>query len=171
MLMGDTADTVDQGPTVGSLTIDLAGPQLRQAAADGRQALLNLAATRLGVPAAKLTVKDGVVSVAGDASRRVSYAELVDGRLLGVAIPVKGNGQRIRARARRCEAEARERVHDRRPVGAARRHPGQGDGRALLHPGRPRARDAARPRDPADAGSARSCSATGSRRTVLGSCA
>jgi CO/xanthine dehydrogenase Mo-binding subunit len=92
-LMGDTARTVDQGPTVGSLTIALAGPQLRQAAADGRQALLGLAATRLGVPAGNLTVKDGVVSVVGDASRRVSYAELVGGRLLGVSIPVRGPGR------------------------------------------------------------------------------
>ena len=66
MIMGDTARSVDQGPTVGSLTIALAGPQLRQAAANGRQALLDLAATKLGVPGDKLTVKDGVVSEVGD---------------------------------------------------------------------------------------------------------
>src|SRR5207244_6057006 len=66
VLMGDTARTVDQGPTVGSLTIIRAGPQLRQAAANGRQALLALAATRLGVPASTLSVKDGVVSPVGD---------------------------------------------------------------------------------------------------------
>jgi nicotinate dehydrogenase subunit B len=90
MVMGDTATCVDQGPTVGSLTINLAGPQLRQAAADGRKALLSLAATRFGVSAAKLTVKNGVISPANDASRRVSYGELVGGRLLGVALPVKG---------------------------------------------------------------------------------
>jgi nicotinate dehydrogenase subunit B len=89
MVMGDTATCVDQGPTVGSLTIALAGPQLRQAAADGRRALLALAAKHLGVPAGKLTVEGGVVRVTGDASRRVSYGELVDGRLLGVPIPVK----------------------------------------------------------------------------------
>ena len=45
MVMGDTESCVDQGPTVGSLTIALAGPQLRQAAANGRRALLTLAAT------------------------------------------------------------------------------------------------------------------------------
>src|SRR5437764_5578899 len=93
MLMGDTARTVDQGPTVGSLTIRLAGPQLRQAAASGRQALLTLAATRLGVPASNLSVKDGVVRPVGDTSRQVSYAELVGGRLLGVSIPVRGSGR------------------------------------------------------------------------------
>ena len=90
--MGDTARSVDQGPTVGSLTIALAGPQLRQAAANGRQALLALAAARLGVPADKLAVKDGVVSPAGDASRKVSYGELVGGKLLGVAMPRTGKG-------------------------------------------------------------------------------
>ena len=90
MVMGDTASCVDQGPTVGSLTIALAGPQLRQAAADGRRALLNLAATELGAPLGTLTVRDGVVSRVGNASRRVSYGELVDGRVLGVAVPVKG---------------------------------------------------------------------------------
>lgn len=92
MIMGDTARSVDQGPTVGSLTIALAGPQLRQAAANGRQALLALAGTRLGVTADKLTVKDGLVSLIGDASRQVSYGDLVAGRLLGVAVPVKGSG-------------------------------------------------------------------------------
>jgi nicotinate dehydrogenase subunit B len=90
MVMGDTASCVDQGPTVGSLTINLAGPQLRQAAADGRQALLALAARELEVPATKLAVEDGVVSVSGDSSRRISYGDLVGGRLLGVAVPVKG---------------------------------------------------------------------------------
>jgi nicotinate dehydrogenase subunit B len=92
MVMGDTASCVDQGSTVGSLTIALAGPQLRQAAANGRRALLALAAAKLDLPADKLTVRDGVVSRAGDASRRVSYGELVDGQLLGVAMPVKGKG-------------------------------------------------------------------------------
>jgi CO/xanthine dehydrogenase Mo-binding subunit len=90
MVMGDTATCVDQGPTVGSLTIALAGPQLRQAAADGRHALITMAATRLDVPARRLTVADGIVS---DGSRRVSYGELIDGRLLGVAIPVKGKAR------------------------------------------------------------------------------
>ena len=92
MIMGDTMRSVDQGSTVGSLTIALAGPQLRQAAANGRQALLNLASTTLGVPADKLTVNDGVVSAVADPSRRVSYGDLIGGRLLGVAMPRRGAG-------------------------------------------------------------------------------
>src|SRR5580700_1633535 len=50
METGDTAKTVDQGLTVASRTVERAGPQLRQAAAAGRQALLQLASVRLNAP-------------------------------------------------------------------------------------------------------------------------
>ena len=46
---GDTALTPDQGTTWGSLTIQVGGMQLRQAAADGAQALSTEAAKRLDV--------------------------------------------------------------------------------------------------------------------------
>ena len=150
MIMGDTTRSVDQGPTVGSLTIALAGPQLRQAAANGRQALLNLAAANLGVAADKLTVNAGVVSVVADPSRRVSYGDLIGGRLLGVAMPRQRCWGRVRARARRSTAEDRRPVQDRRTVGCAGRHSTEGDRRVVLHPGRASAWDAARSRDPAE---------------------
>ena len=78
MVMGDTQLCPDQGPTVGSLTIYRAGPQLRQAAAEARATLLAMASARLGVPASELAVQDGVVSASG--GRQVSYADLVGGR-------------------------------------------------------------------------------------------
>ena len=53
---------------------------IRQAAAAGRLELLKLASAKLGEPIEKLTVTDGVVSVAGDASRKVSYGELIGGK-------------------------------------------------------------------------------------------
>src|SRR6058998_117813 len=62
---GDTAKTIDQATTSGSRTIERAGPQIRQAAAAARKELLRLAAEKLGAPVEKLTVRDGVVSVAG----------------------------------------------------------------------------------------------------------
>src|ERR1041384_4739080 len=65
MASGDTANTIEQGSTVGSRTIERAGPQIRQAAAAARQQLLQLAAVDLGAPMEKLTAVDGVVSVAG----------------------------------------------------------------------------------------------------------
>ena len=79
MITGDTTKAVDQGITAGSRTIELAGPQLRQAAAAARQELLKLASQRLGAPISKLTVTDGVVSVLGN-GHKVSYANLLGGK-------------------------------------------------------------------------------------------
>src|SRR5262245_31224349 len=44
---GDTSRTIEQGSTVGSRTIERAGPQIRQAAAAARHELFKLAAARL----------------------------------------------------------------------------------------------------------------------------
>ncbi len=92
---GDTWRTVDQGFTAGSQsnkTEYAATGALRQAAAEARLALLNLASQQLGVPAAQLTVKDGVVSAQGDSSKSVSYAQLIgdkrfDVKITGKAMP------------------------------------------------------------------------------------
>src|SRR5215469_245463 len=48
IVQGDTALTPDQGPTFGSLSIQIGGVQIRNAAAMARNALLELAAARLG---------------------------------------------------------------------------------------------------------------------------
>ncbi|WP_198375601.1 xanthine dehydrogenase family protein molybdopterin-binding subunit [Neoroseomonas rubea] len=80
---GDTALTPDQGPTYGSLSIQNAGVALRAASATARRELLNMAASRLGAPAASLRVEDGVVS---GGSGRVSYAELVGGRAFDLKV-------------------------------------------------------------------------------------
>src|SRR5437867_3366056 len=48
MVSGDTTKSVEQGSTVGSRSIERAGPQFKQAAAAARQELLKLAAARLG---------------------------------------------------------------------------------------------------------------------------
>lgn len=77
MVMGDTARTPDEGYTAGSATIQSSGLTLRKASAEARQALLALAADRLGAPAAQLSVKDGVVSVQGDPSKSVAYGALI----------------------------------------------------------------------------------------------
>ena len=77
LIEGDTALVPDQGPTWGSLTIQAAGVQLRQAAATARTALLEMAAQRIGVPVGDLEVKDGVVRAKSDAARNVSYSQLI----------------------------------------------------------------------------------------------
>lgn len=89
---GDTSRTIEQGSTVGSRTIERAGPQIRQAAAAARRELLKLAAARLNAPIEKLAVADGVVSVAGDASKRVSYGQLIGGKKFNTKITATGTG-------------------------------------------------------------------------------
>ncbi|HEY1374673.1 MAG TPA: molybdopterin cofactor-binding domain-containing protein [Candidatus Binatia bacterium] len=94
--MGDTDKTIDQATTSGSRTIERAGPQIRQAAAAARKELLRLASERLGAPAEKLAVKDGIVSVAGNPSKRVSYAQLVGGKRFNVRITAEGKGNDLK---------------------------------------------------------------------------
>ncbi|HEU5320952.1 MAG TPA: molybdopterin cofactor-binding domain-containing protein, partial [Methylomirabilota bacterium] len=80
LVEGDTALTPDQGPTWGSLSIQAAGVQIRQAAATARKALVQMAVQRLGMPSADLAVRDGVVMVRAEPQRRVSYVELIGDR-------------------------------------------------------------------------------------------
>ncbi len=89
---GDTSRTVEQGSTVGSRTIERAGPQVRQAAAAARQELLKLAAARLGAPVEKLTVQNGVINVAGNAAQKISYGQLIGGKKFNVRITATGTG-------------------------------------------------------------------------------
>ncbi len=86
VVSGDTDRTPDGGGT-----FDLLGggmPNVRKAAAYVYQALLDLAAQRLGVAKNQLSVKDGVVSGGG---KSVSYGDLVKGQTLNLTIPVKGD--------------------------------------------------------------------------------
>lgn len=75
MVMGDTGTTPDQWLTGANLTIFQGGGELRRACATARQALLASAAQKLGVPAASLTVQNGVVRSATGAT--ISYSELI----------------------------------------------------------------------------------------------
>ncbi|AOS45472.1 Nicotinate dehydrogenase subunit B [Lacunisphaera limnophila] len=80
IVMGDTdLCPYDQG-TWGSLTTRVFGLQWSQAGAAARTVLLELAAEALRVPVTGLTVRQGVVSVTSDPSRRISYGQLTQGR-------------------------------------------------------------------------------------------
>jgi nicotinate dehydrogenase subunit B len=79
-VMGVTDVTVDQGGSGGSDALQTDGYPMRRVAAEARRVLLEMAAVRLGVPVAQLTVSDGVVSVTADPSTRVTYGELIGGR-------------------------------------------------------------------------------------------
>jgi CO/xanthine dehydrogenase Mo-binding subunit len=78
IIQGDTALTPNQGPTVGSFSIQIGGMQIRQAAATARKALMEMSAQRLGAPTAELKVSNGTITGVG---KSVSYGELVGGRM------------------------------------------------------------------------------------------
>ncbi len=77
----DTSDTPDQGYTAGSASLSTGAIPVRQAAAEARLAVLDLAAAHFGVGADRLVTADGTVTVRGD-NRRATYAELVNGQAL-----------------------------------------------------------------------------------------
>ncbi len=87
LILGDT-DLVpyDRG-TVGSVSTMTVGIQLRRAAATARRALIALAAARWAVDAAGLATSEGHVFPSGEPSRRVSYADLLQGQNLRLTIP------------------------------------------------------------------------------------
>jgi CO/xanthine dehydrogenase Mo-binding subunit len=86
LIQGDTAVSPDQGTTSGSQShpVNFNEGALAQACATAREALLQMASQRMGVPAAILKVDDGIVSGGGRAS--LTYAELVGGEKFNLAL-------------------------------------------------------------------------------------
>ena len=81
MIMGDTTRLAStRARPSGSLTIALAGPQLRQAAAERSASAAQSGGKRISAwRQTSSQSNDGVVSVGADPSRRVSYGDLVGG--------------------------------------------------------------------------------------------
>jgi nicotinate dehydrogenase subunit B len=90
----DTNVTPNQGGTYSSASIQRGGPQVRTAAAEARQALLQLASKKLDASVDRLVVVKGVVSAGG---RSVTYGELVGDQPFHLAFtgtaPVKTPGE------------------------------------------------------------------------------
>ena len=84
----DTDLTPDQGTTSGAQShpANFNRANLAQAAATAREALVRLAAERLGAPADRLKIEDGVVSVVGNRGRSASYGSLIGGRTFNLAL-------------------------------------------------------------------------------------
>ncbi len=80
----DTNITPNQGATSSSSSIHRGAPQLRAAAAQARDVLLQRAASRLGVQSGSLVVDKGVVSIDGNPSRSVTYGQLLGDRPFNV---------------------------------------------------------------------------------------
>jgi nicotinate dehydrogenase subunit B len=88
VIQGDTALTPDQGITSGSFSIQGAGMQIRQAAATARQALLLMAAHRLGHSVADLTIGDGIIRSKSN-DKQVGYGDLVRTQALSLTVDKK----------------------------------------------------------------------------------
>jgi nicotinate dehydrogenase subunit B len=88
LIQCDTALTPDQGTTSGAQShpTNFNQGSLALAGATAREALFQLASTRLGVPVDQLAVRDGVISVKTDAARKVAYGELIGGRKFNLTL-------------------------------------------------------------------------------------
>jgi len=76
---GDTALTPDQGRTSGSSGIARGGVQIRQAAATARNALIEMAAQRLGGKPDELVTRDGQV-VPKSGGSAIRFSDLIGNR-------------------------------------------------------------------------------------------
>jgi nicotinate dehydrogenase subunit B len=94
VVLGDTTEVPNQGPTIASETIQITAVPLRKAAAQARQFLVARAAERLELPIEELSIEDGLIR--GKDNRSVSYGEVIAGeefRLeLADDVPVKAAG-------------------------------------------------------------------------------
>jgi CO/xanthine dehydrogenase Mo-binding subunit len=78
LVMADTELCPDDGGTAGSRTTPATVPSVRRSAAQAREILLTLAASRLGVDSAAVRLANGVFTVA-DSDKRLTLAELAAG--------------------------------------------------------------------------------------------
>ena len=84
----DTSMTPDQGVTSGSQShpANFNHENLAQAAATAREALLQMASEKLGVAGDQLTAWDGVIHSKSDASKKITYAQLLGGKKFMLAV-------------------------------------------------------------------------------------
>ena len=80
MVMGDTDLCPYDRGTWGSLTTRFFGPPLRNAAAEARAVLMEMASETLKTPVEQLVVEDGIVYVKTKKKNQVSYAQLTQGK-------------------------------------------------------------------------------------------
>ncbi len=87
IIEGDTALTPDQGPTFGSLSIQIGGVQIRQAAAAARSALIAEAALMLRAKPEELRVAGGIIKAPD--GETLSYGALIGGKRFSITLDPK----------------------------------------------------------------------------------
>jgi len=93
VVMGDTARTPEQGKSTASDSVTLNLRPMRQAAAEARGVLLDLAAEKLGVPREQLSTADGAAFIKGQPDKKVTYGALIGGRRFLRELVIKGEAQ------------------------------------------------------------------------------
>ena len=71
---GDTSASPVEGGTVGSMSVETSGREVRDAAAELRSVLFDAAARKLGVSASEITAEDGQIFVAGSRSKETFWS-------------------------------------------------------------------------------------------------
>jgi isoquinoline 1-oxidoreductase len=82
MVMGDTLLCPYDRGTFGSLSTPYFGVTLRQAAAEARAVLVQMAAEKLAVPPSQLKIEDGQIIDLKNPNRKVTYAQLTGGKII-----------------------------------------------------------------------------------------
>lgn len=83
IVQGDTLTTPDQGPTFGSVSIQIGSMQIRNAAALARAALLEAAAKRLNAKPEELSIENGVVT---SPTGKVTFGQLIGGKTFNLKV-------------------------------------------------------------------------------------
>lgn len=85
-IMGSTDITVDQVGSGGSYALERHSWPMRRVAAEARRVLLEMGSKHLGAAVDQLAVSDALITVRTDASKRVTYGELIAGKKFNVAL-------------------------------------------------------------------------------------
>ena len=80
IINSDTGQTANEGFTAGSNSVEGSGSAIRQAAAEARHHLLNMAAQKWNVSTESLSVEDG--NIRSKSGEKVSYWELLQGKFI-----------------------------------------------------------------------------------------
>jgi nicotinate dehydrogenase subunit B len=78
--MGDTAIAINQGGASSALGIAAGAKVMRNASAEARRLMLDMASQKLNVPVDQLAVYDGLVAPRDNPSRGITYGDLVGGK-------------------------------------------------------------------------------------------
>ncbi len=103
IFMGDTNTSLNQGGASSALGVQAGAKPLRNAAAEARRLLIDMAAQQLAVAPSRLSVNDGVIASLDDPAKKVSYADLIGGKYFNAKVEWNkqtGNQMNVQGKAK-----------------------------------------------------------------------